>query len=302
MKRNKPFFAMKNTVFVTGATGFQGMSIAHSLINAGDKVITLSRSFTKGEKKFEDLEIVSGSLDNEEDIKKALKGVNKAVFTCPLIFDVAVAETYVTNFINAAKQSDIELVVYNSSFDLPEEETGLIALDIKVLIKDKFQKSGLNVINLVPDIYLDNAAAPWSVPVILNHKIFPYPVKAGKKFPWISHLDLGRFTALAINRPDLAGETLSIGGNLVSGEEIASAISKEVGEQINFVSLTPDAFQNEITPAFGALAGKEISNLYRYLEDHSDRIINKDFKKAQELLGKQNQSLSDWAKTITWKA
>ncbi|WP_010179055.1 SDR family oxidoreductase [Aquimarina agarilytica] len=293
---------MANRVFVTGATGFQGMKIAQSLINAGDKVVTLSRSFDATNQTFDGLEVVSGSLNNLEDLSKAFKEVNKAVFTCPLVFDIEVAKTYATNFINAAKANNVELVVYNSSFDLPEEETGLVALDIKVLIKDLFKESGLNVINLVPDIYLDNASAPWSVPVILNHKIFPYPVKEGKKFPWISHSDLGKFTALAINKPELAGKTLSIGGSLVSGEEIASAISEQVGEQINFVSLTPDAFQKEITPAFGELAGKEISNLYRYLEDHSNRIINKNFKETQQLLGVQNQSLSDWAKSISWKA
>ncbi|WP_010522797.1 SDR family oxidoreductase [Aquimarina agarivorans] len=292
---------MNNKVFVTGATGFQGMSIAKSLINAGDKVITLSRSLDSKNQTFEGIDVITGSLENEADVSKAMKNANKAVFTCPLVFDLALAKKYVENFIKAAEENHIELVVYNSSFDLPEEETGLISLDIKVLISDLFKKSALKVINLVPDIYLDNASAPWSVPVIVTNKIFPYPVESGKKLPWISHSDLGNFTASAINKPELAGKTLSIGGNLVSGQEIADAISEQLGEQISFVSITPDAFQKELTPAFGELAGKEISNLYRYIETNSNKIVNKNFKETQQLLGHTNQSLSDWAKSIDWK-
>jgi hypothetical protein len=86
----------------------------------------------------------------------------------------------------------------------------------------------------------------------------------------------------------------------LTGEEIASAISEEVGKTVNFVGMTPDDFEQQIAPTFGALAGKEISNLYRYVDANQGALIAKDFKHTQELLGVVPQSLEAWAKSVSW--
>lgn len=164
-----------------------------------------------------------------------------------------------------------------------------------------FDASGLNVITLVPDIYIDNISAPWSIPVILNNKIVPYPIAVGNKVPWISHVDLAKYVVAAISKPDLAGEVLTIGGNLLTGEEIAAAISSEINQPLNFVAMTPDEFEQQIAPAFGDLAGKEISNLYRYVSDNREQLVSKDFKKTQDVLGVVPQSLTEWVRSVKWE-
>ena len=131
--------------------------------------------------------------------------------------------------------------------------------------------------------------------------VLPYPVAAGNKVPWISHADLAKFVAAAITKPELAGQTFPIGGNLYTGEEIAEAISVEINQTINFVPMTPDEFEQQIAPSFGDLAGKEISNLYRYVADNRVQLVAKDFKKSQDILGVVPQSLTEWVQSIKWK-
>lgn len=283
-------------IFVSGATGFQGSSIATTLLKQGHDVTTISR--TKHKKS--SIQLYQGDLANSLSLKPALKNTDAAVFTLPLIFDIELAKTYTSQFIDAAISQEVPLVIFNTGFDLPVKTNDYLSLSMKTVVQQLFDSSSLPVITLVPDVYLDNLIAPWSIPVIMEHKIIPYPIASHTKIPWISHEDLARFVAATLHHPELVGKTLPIGGHLLTGEEIAASISDVFGETIQFVSLSPDEFEEQIVPAFGKIAGKEISNLYRYVAEHQSTLIQKDFQKTQELLAITPTSLSDWATTIDW--
>lgn len=287
-------------VFVTGATGFQGGNIVGALLSENHQVTTLKRNPDIGMPATEGIEVIKGGLDNRESLATAMRGTQAAVYSFPLIFDMELAKSYTENFIAAAKQENVGLIVFNTTFHLSKTETGFLALDLKVAMKKQFDASGLNVITLAPDIYIDNIAAPWSVPVILENKIVPYPLASEKKVPWISHSDLAKYVVKAISKPELAGQTLPIGGNLISGNEITAAISSEIGQELNFVPVSVDEFEKQLTPGFGELAAKEISNLYRFIEQNHDDFVNKDFDKSNRLLGVQPQSLKDWTSSVNW--
>lgn len=290
---------MKEKIFVSGGTGFQGRPIVEQLLANGHEVVTISPKAENSSLEH-GLNIIPGSFADLNALEAALGGVDKAVFTLPLVFDIELAKQYTSNFIQAAKRNNISLVIFNSSFDLPESDTGLIALDLKVEAKRILDESGLNVITLSPDVYIDNLAAPWSISLILQQGILPYPVKEGQKIPWISHTDLARFVVSALEKPELAGQVLPIGGNMFSGEEIANAISEKVGKSVLFVSLIPDDFEKNLAPNFGDLAAREISNLYRYLDDNIDRITNKNFGLSQSQLNIRPQSLTEWIDSVKW--
>lgn len=287
-------------VFVTGATGFQGSNIAKELLKNNHNVVTLKRNLNQGMPPIPEIEVIAGGLENKESLVKAMKDTQAAVYTFPLIFDLELATSYTNNFIEAAKEENLPLVIYNSGFHLSSEKTGFLALDIKVVIKELLHASGLNVITLTPDIYLDNIAAPWSVPVILEHKIVPYPVVADKKLPWISHSDLGLYVAKAIEKPELAGQILAVGGNLVTGNEITNVIATQTNNSLNFVAVPPDEFEKQLEPGFGKLAARELSNIYRFVEQNHSKITNKDYQKTNKLLNVTPQSLQDWAASANW--
>jgi uncharacterized protein YbjT (DUF2867 family) len=287
-------------IFVSGAAGFQGGNITQELLDNGHKVTTLKQSKT-GTQVRADIDIIAGGLQNISALNEALEGVDAAVYMFPLIFDLKLAKEYTKNFISAAKQQKVPLIVFNTGFDLPALNHELLAINLKVEIKQLLDASGLNVITLVPDVYIDNLAAPWSIPVILEHNILPYPVASNSKIPWVSHADLAKYVTSAIEKPELAGQVIPIGGALFTGEEIAEVISSEIGKKINFVSLTAEDFEQQISPTFGELAGREISNLYRYITHNRADLVTKDFKKSQEILGVTPQSLIGWVKSVKWE-
>ncbi len=283
-------------VFVSGATGAQGGSIANKLIQAGHSVVTLS---SKG-KVTMPIEVIKGDFSSLVAIEAVLSDVDAAVFTFPMIFDVSLAEIYAKNFIAAAKNKFVPLIIFNTSFHLVEKESNIIAIDIKMRIKNIFDLSGLNITTLVPDIYIDNFAAPWAIPTILNDGLLVYPIASDKKIPLISLSDLGNYVAAAVIKPSLAGKVLPIGGNLFTGEELASAISSHLNKTVHFLSISPDDFEKQLTSTFGGLAAREVSNLYRYVEQNRNELLEKDFKRSESVLSVTPQALNDWVKSVNW--
>ncbi len=289
-------------VFVNGATGFQGGAIAQALLNDNHQVVTVKRNPAEGNSAKNGVKVLQGSLENQDSLAQAMKGAHAAVFSIPLVFDMEVATSYAQNFIEAAKKENVGLVINNTTFHLAKESTGFLALDMKVATQKLFDASGLKVITLSPNIYLDNIAAPWSIPVILEHKVIAYPLDADQKNPWISHADLGKYVARAIAKPELAGTTLPIGGNLFTGKEITAAIGAKINKDLNFVSVPVDEFEKQLTPGFGDLAAREISNLYRFIAQNHSEFSDKDFAKTNEILGVQPQSINEWVDTVNWSA
>lgn len=287
-------------VFVLGATGFQGSQIANTLLKNNHSVTTLKRDSNSGIPASTGINVIQGGLDSQTALSQAMNGADAAVYSFPLIFDLELAKSYTKNFIAAAKKENVGLVIYNTTFFLAKETTGLLALDMKVEMKKLLDASGLNVITLAPNIYLDNIAAPWSVPVILENKIVPYPLKGDKVMSWVSHSDLGRFVASALTKPELAGQTLPIGGKLVTGNEITKAISSQINQDLNFVEVPVDDFEQQLVPGFGAVAAKEISNLYRYIDQNYNDFVSLDYDNSNKVLGVQPQSLDNWVASVNW--
>lgn len=286
-------------VFITGATGFQGSKIANELLKNNHTVTSLKRDLSAGVPAIKGIEIIEGGLENKDSLATAMRGAQAAVYSFPLIFDLELAKAYTKNFIDAAKQENVGLIIYNTTFYLAKEETGLLALDMKVAMKKLFDVSGLNVITIAPNIYLDNIAAPWSVPVILEHKIVPYPLKADEPMSWISHADLGKYIASAINKPELAGQTFPV-GSLVTGNDITKTIGNKINQELNFVEVPVDEFEQQLIAGFGNVAAKEISNLYRYVEQNYNSFINQDFENTNKTLGIEPESLDSWVASVNW--
>jgi len=288
---------MREKIFVANASGVQGSQIAAQLMEEGYEVSTLIRT----EKTLKGVEVHVGNLNETKEIQTALKGVKAAVYTFPMVFEEQVAITYTTNFIKACQKEGVDLVIFNAASELPKTKTGLLALDIKLVMDDLFKTSDLNVITLVPDIYIDNLAAPWSIPVILEHGILPYPIASEQAIPWISHIDLAKYVLAALKQPSLAGQQLPINSNCWTGEEISAELSKYLGRTINFVSLSPNDFEAQLAPAFGVPMAKEVSNIYRHLKNNTTSLLAKDFKRTQELLSVVPQTLTEWVTSITWE-
>ncbi|MGD1845401.1 MAG: hypothetical protein ACFB10_08415 [Salibacteraceae bacterium] len=64
--------------------------------------------------------------------------------------------------------------------------------------------------------------------------------------------------------------------------------------------MQPDDFEGQLRPAFGEVTAREIANLYRYLEQNREKLIQKPFATVNELLGVQPQSIAEWVQSVRW--
>lgn len=295
---------MNKSVLVTGATGLQGGAVVDALLKEGFTVKALVPS---GEDKnspvSKGVAVASGSFDDVESIKKAFAGVHHVALSFPLIFDREMLLQYAKNVIAAFQASNIESIVLNTNLPVQKEKTGIVAYDVKLEIEQLFDTAKLPYISLRPTIYMDNLVAAWSKPLIVNDSILPYPIAAGKAIGWLTHADLAKFTVAAINNSKLTGRKFNLSGlQLLTGEDMATVIGNKLGKYIQFIAVTPDDFEKQLSLNFPAGVAKEIANVYRFVEKNHVQFRGDDLRESTLVsLPVSLQTAQDWADSVKWQ-
>jgi NAD(P)H dehydrogenase (quinone) len=289
---------MSNTILVTGASGFQGAAVAKEITQQGFTV----KSMVHNTDTVQDEEKVNASFEDATSLVKAFEGVEKVYLSFPLIFDEKLLLRFAANVVAAWKASAVKQFVFNTNLPVQTEKVGIIAFDAKLAIENYFDEAGLPYISLRPTLYLDNLSAPFLLPVVQANSILPYPVSADGQIAWMSHKDLAKFVVAAFKHPELIGQKFDIGGKqLLSGEAMAASIAKLAGRDIQFIPVSPDDFQAQLTPAFGEPTAKEIANIYRFVQDNVMHLQAKDLhEKTLVTLPVELQSFEDWAMDVKW--
>lgn len=102
--------------------------------------------------------------------------------------------------------------------------------------------------------------------------------------------DIGKSALQIFKRGnEILGNTLSIAGDHLTGEQYAVALSDAYGETVTYQPLTWDEFRAQGFP--GAV---EMGNMFQYYAENSEAFIgDRDLSKAREL-NPELQSFSDW--------
>lgn len=259
-------------ILVYGANSAQGIPVVSRLLSEGYQVRVFVRDLDKAQALFSgNVEIATGTLEDRDSLKRANEGVNRVFLVLPLEyrFDVATAQGY--NAINAAFDAGVELLVFNSSTSIPNQVTDATAFEIKRNIEQHIHQSGLPHIILRPPLYMDNLAAPWSLPSIVRQSVVAYPLPSDVKVSWISLNDAAAFAVEALKRPELAGSTFDIGGpEAVNGQEIAKRFTEVLNRPFTYQQIPIDAFEQGLNQAFGEPTGTEIAKIYRWRAAHPE--------------------------------
>ncbi|GAB3642620.1 NmrA family NAD(P)-binding protein [Spirosoma arcticum] len=288
-------------VLVTGATGFQGGAVVTALLEEGFSVKAL---ITPGESaqslQQRGVEVVYGSLDDVDSLGKAFVDVAHISLVFPLIFDPERISNFARNVVQAYRTSAVESIVFNTSIPVPAEKTGYIAIDSKLEAERLFDAQELPYISIRPTIYLDNLAAPWSIPLLANEGILAYPIASGQPIAWLSHRDLVRYTVAAIKRPNLVGQKLDLGGlQLLTGDDLAQGLSTLLGKPIQYVAVTPDDFEQQLSGPFGP--AREIANIYRFVAGNAKHLQALHLRESTLLkLPIAPLPFDEWARQIQW--
>lgn len=251
-------------VLVYGATGAQGGAIARRFLSYGWRVRVMARDADKATPlALAGAEVVQGDLDDAASLAAAHAGVGGVVFTLPLIYDRQTALRWGRNAFQAATDAGVGRLVFNASLRLPQATTDVAAYEIKRDLLADLRASELPHVSLWPPAYLDNLAAPWTWPSIIEQGVLAYPVAETTPISWLALDDLAAIAEAVLRRPELNGEVIPIGGpEALTGPELAERVSRGIGRAVRYEAIPPEAFAAQLAPMLGDDAAREIGKLY----------------------------------------
>lgn len=250
---------MKKKVLVLGATGAQGLPTVKYLLKAGFSVRGLTLPYDPRITELENMgvEMLKGSLFDENCVQAAMRGVNILVFisVVPTAKDPIPEITVGKNVIQAAEKAEIEYIVHTSVDRAGEQEhfkrwgyefwsSYRMYWIAKSTVIDFVKASHIRHWTILKPAYMMDCFIPPKV-------IGMYPqMKDGKlvsarlpetKLTMMNCDDLGAIIADACREFDkydhkeipLAGDSLTMG-------EIAATISQVTGKKIEALSKTRD--------------------------------------------------------------
>ncbi len=228
---------MKPKILITLATGKTGYASTVQLLQEGYAVRIYVRSRNAKALELEKLgaELALGSFSDKQQLKRALTGIDNVYYCYPYKSGMA---KDVALFIEAAKEANINAVVFMGQRIAEFADTGsALTTDVRKSY-DLFKRSGLNVVLFAPGYFADNAFV--IAEYVLQLGLMPNPFGKGKNL-WISIEDMSRCIVSLLKKPEpYFGQKLFPTGNKsISPAEMAAIFSKVRGMKVTKIDI-PD--------------------------------------------------------------
>ncbi|HVM51388.1 MAG TPA: NmrA/HSCARG family protein [Candidatus Acidoferrum sp.] len=249
-------------IFVTGATGQQGGAVArHLLKQPGFAVRALTRDAEKTAARAlaqAGAELVQGDLDDPSSYRKALEGAYgvfsvqgamEAGYDAEVRQGKALAE--------AAKAAGVQHFVYSSVVSA-SEHTGIPHFESKWEIEQHLHGLEIPFTILRPVFFMQNWHNYLREPIL--HGALPLPLSPQTPLQQVSIEDIGGFARLVLQTPaKWLGKTVELAGDEVTMVQMASLLSRTVGQRVSYVQVPWEQFRQN--------AGEEMTRMYRWFED-----------------------------------
>jgi uncharacterized protein YbjT (DUF2867 family) len=251
--------ARKN-VTVAGATGAQGGAVTRHLLGRGHRVRALVRhpqSPAAAALRTVGAELVVGDFDDPGSLVHATRGAD-ALFAMATPFVPGGTATEVRHgkaLVDAAVAAGVGHVVYSSvaSADLG---TGVPHFESKYAVERHLAASGAFWTVIAPTEFLDMVLAPWSLPALRDGVLgVPVPGRAPRQLTVVA--DVAAFAGLVIESPErFVGRRVEIASDVVTGDELAGALTRAAGRDIRYVMAEEDsAVDADLRAMYAFMAG-----------------------------------------------
>jgi uncharacterized protein YbjT (DUF2867 family) len=231
MNSSLPPEATTQLIAVIGATGKQGGAVVDALLDQGDRVRALVRDPASAAARAlqdRDVELVTGDLAAPASLDSLLRGVD-GVFAMSTPVDVADVE--VTSGIaiaEAAARTGVAHVVF-SSVGGADRSTGIAHFESKRRVEEHIESLGLHATFLRPVFFMENLAG-FGVSVEGRVAVVRLPLPDGIPLQMIAVRDIGRAAAAILTGgTPVEGAAVEIGGDSLTGAQIAAAIGTHLG-------------------------------------------------------------------------
>ena len=295
-----------SVVGVIGATGRQGLAQIKQLRQAGYKVRGLSRQENP---KFLGIngEIESSifDLENESTLTPALRGCDVVFYTHPLSLRTnrSVSVDMITK---ACREAGVTRIVHNTSSWIPDKPGDAFSYAQNLASIQSLWSSGIPSTVFGAVLFMDNFLTDWARPFLTKERRYIYPHAPTVGANWISLDDVGKIMVASIERPDMVGSWMNIGGpERLCGPDVAEILSEALGYKIAYDPCPEDEFGKILVSAMGdGLPENEreafavyISDFYKFNNSSPAQPFSVNTKYMMERLPEiKLEPMLDWAK------
>lgn len=284
--------AKTGTILVTGATGQQGGAVAKELLARGHKVVAMTRH-PEGDKakalRKTGATVIQGDLDNEESLRKALKGI-WGTFAIQNTWEAGVEreEEQGKRFARVAKEAGVQHYFY-SSVGSAQRSTGIPHFDNKFRVEQTVRELNFPSFTIMrPAFFMENFLSPWFKPGIDQGKLM-VALKPETSLQMIAVEDVGKYGLWAFeNHEKLNGRAFDISGDSLTMPEVAKVISSVSGKHVVF---DPPPIE----------AVRQSSMDYAMMLEWFDRVgYNADIEGMAREAGIRPTKFAEWARKVKW--
>jgi uncharacterized protein YbjT (DUF2867 family) len=272
-------------IAVVGATGTQGGSLVRAILgdkSAGFTVRALTRDPESDKaKELKELgaEVVKADLDSGPSLRMALDGCYGAFCVTFFTehFNPEKEMLQAAALAQAAKQAGLKHAIWSTCEDtrklVPLTDNHVPTLmgkykvpqfDAKGEANKAFTQFGVPTTFMLSSFFWDNLIYMGMGPKKGADGKLAFSLPMGdKKLPGISAEDIGK-CAFGIFRKgfDLLGKTVGVAGEHLTGAQMAVLLGKELGQEVRYDAMTPEAYRK-----LGFPGAEELGNMFQVMQE-----------------------------------
>jgi len=277
--------ADRKIIAVVGATGAQGGGLVRAILAdpaGGFAARAITRDVNSERARAlaqAGAEVVAADVDDEASLARALEGAYGAYFVTFFWahFSPEKEMAEARGMANAAKAAGVRHVIWSSLEDtrkfMPLSDPRMPTLqgkykvphfDAKGEADRYFTDAGLPTTFLYPSFYWENLIHFGAGPKPGPDGVLYFTLCTGDaKMAGVAAEDIGR-VAYGIFKAGNAyvGKTVGVAGEHLTGAQMAAAMTRALGREVRFNSVTPGAYR-----AFGFPGADELGNMFQFYRD-----------------------------------
>ena len=304
--------ATKKIIAVVGATGAQGGGLVRAILSEPKGEYTaraLTRDVNSDKARAlasQGAEVVAADIDDVQSVKRAFKGAHGAY--CVTFYwahykpEKELAEA--SAMAKAARETGVEHVIWSTLEDtrkwVPLSDNRMPTLmgkykvphfDGKGEADHIFTELRLPTTFLLTSFYWENFIHFGMGPKKgANGKLaFAMPM-GDKRLPAIASEDIGRCAYGIFKKGrELIGKTVGISGEQLTGSQMATALTRALGQEIRYNDVSPETYR-----AFGFPGADDLGNMFQFKRDFEAYYCGARDPKVARSLNPTLQTFDNW--------
>ncbi|WP_457584614.1 NmrA/HSCARG family protein [Ensifer canadensis] len=231
----------KQPIFVFGATGRQGGSVAKALLKVGWPVRALVLNSTDSaslELGIAGVELVQGAFEDTDVIRTAMKDTYGVFSVLPANLAAEDEVRYGISIADLAAEIGVEHLVYSSGASVGDELTGVARFDAKPRIERHVRELAITATIIRPMIFMEMLVRPGFG---LDEGRLVSLIRPDHSIQLTAVEDIGKFVAAVFaDKTRFGGMTLKIASDRVTGQELEAALTEGAGRPISYARFPDD--------------------------------------------------------------